>query len=360
VTCLGGTGRADPASPAQVDRHRGVCYAAWSSPRAWLRPESDAALRQVAELGASWVSLRVTWFQDKFDTPALHPNSATPDDDAIAHAVQTIHALGMRAMLVLVVDLADSTGSEWSPGEKWRGMIQFADEQGWRSWFAAYGEFCARYAAMAQSCGIDMLCIGAELTTAASGHEQSWRDIIAQCRARYRGPLTYQANWSSLSYSIDTAPQLAASGQWQGEYRAVRFWDALDYACVCAYFPLSRTPHPSLSELRESWQPWLQDLRAWAGSVSKPVLFGEIGYHSAEGAAWQPWTHRTAAAASPELQADCYRAFLETFWDEAWVAGTYWWLAHPPEDAGLDDEGKGFPFMGKPAEQALRSYYAGG
>ena len=95
-----------------------------------------------------------------------------------------------------------------------------------------------------------MLCIGAELTTAASGHEQSWRDIIAQCRARYRGPLTYQANWSSLSYSIDTAPQLAASGQWQGEYRAVRFWDALDYACVCAYFPLSRTPHPSLSELR--------------------------------------------------------------------------------------------------------------
>lgn len=349
----------DPITPRHdADYHKGVCFAAWSSPRAWLRSDSDEALRAVADLGANWVSLRITWFQDRFDSPLVRPDSASPDDDAIAHAVGLAHSLGMKVMLVLVVDLVDDSGGDGSPGEKWRGMIQFPDEAGWQAWFSSYEAFCCRYAAMAEDLGADMLCLGAELTIPATTREGRWRSLIARCRGLYSGPLTYQANFSPLTYSIDTASGLAASGQWRGEYRAVGFWDALDYACICAYFPLTRDPGPSLEQLRHAWEPWLHDLRSWASGVGRPVLFGEIGYHSAQGAARQPWAHRIAGEVAWDLQADCFRAFLDTFSGEPWVAGVYWWLAHPSEETGLDPEGKGFPFMGKPAEEVVRRSYA--
>lgn len=351
---LGATAAGEAVSE---ERHRGVCYAAWRSPDAWLSAPSDETLRRLADLGVNWVSLRVTWFQDRFDTPALHPGEATPIDEAIAHAVCTSHDLGMKTMLVLVVDLADDSGSEWSPGSKWRGMIGFPDERRWQEWFAAYAGLCARYASLAEACGADMLCIGTELTLAATTHEQAWREIIAGCRERYAGLLTYQANWSPLSYCIDDGPALARSGNWQGEYRQVRFWDALDYACLCIYFPLSREARPSLGELEVAWEPWRDELRAWAATVGKPVLFGEVGYHSALGAAWEPWTHYAAAEASPYLQADCYEVFLRTFWNEPWVAGVYWWLAAPPDEPDLDNGGTGFLFLGKPAEEVLRRWY---
>lgn len=51
------------------------------------------------------------------------------------------------------------------------------------------------------------------------------RRLIRQIRRVYHGPLTYAANWS-------------------GEYKQIRFWDALDYVGIQAYFPLRHGRQP--------------------------------------------------------------------------------------------------------------------
>jgi len=55
-------------------------------------------------------------------------------------------------------------------------------------------------------------------------------------------------------------------------------------------------------------------------------------------------------------QADCYRATFESVWDEPWFAGMSWWDWSANPDVGGPEDG-GFTPFGKPAEDALRTWY---
>lgn len=341
------------------ERVRGVWYVSWSTPTRLLSEESDATLASLPELGVNWVALRVTWYQTGFDTPSVYPGVFTPTDDALSHAVRHIHALGMKTMLGLQIDLCDPTGSDWRPGGKWHGQIEFPSEHLWTAWFDAYGQYVLHYAELCRKCGVDMLCIGVELVLPATTHEQQWRDLITKVRAVYPGPLTYQANWSPLSYNAPPAV-LMQEGKWNAEYRAVKFWDALDHASLCCYFPLSGNPDPSEDDLCTSWQPWLEDLRRWQEGIGRPVLLGEAGYHSCDGAAVRVYEHEKPGPRNVALQSRCYESLLKTFWKEPWVVGVFWWFACPRGEWGVDKEGKGFPFLGKPAEEVLRRWFTAG
>ena len=65
-----------------------------------------------------------------------------------------------------------------------------------------------------------IFCVGLEFTHAQKFADR-WLKIIAAVRAVYYGKLTYGANWN--------------------EYDTVKFWDALDYLGVLAYFPLTQS-----------------------------------------------------------------------------------------------------------------------
>ena len=65
-------------------------------------------------------------------------------------------------------------------------------------------------------------------------HEQEWRRIIARVRAIYRGPVTYGANFD--------------------EVFDVKFWDALDWIGVSAYFPLVDDASPDRESPARAWQ----------------------------------------------------------------------------------------------------------
>ena len=71
---------------------------------------------------------------------------------------------------------------------------------------------------------IELFCVGTELTNPALSHPQKWRQLIAQVRAHYSGPLTYADNW------------------WE-EYDRIAFWDALDYMGATPSF---RSAKPTL------------------------------------------------------------------------------------------------------------------
>jgi hypothetical protein len=128
-----------------------------------------------------------------------------------------------------------------------------------------------------------------------------------------------------------------------------------------AYWKLTEAPNPTLAELGAALQKERATLRAWHDKLpekaKKPILFSEVGYHSADGTAGHPWDRNALKSLpNPDLQARCFEAFLNTFAAEPEVAGIFWWAQCPPGEWGVDDRGAGHPFLGKPAEDVLRRY----
>jgi len=106
---------------------------------------------------------------------------------------------------------------------------------------------------------LEGLCIGTELYITTTQHEQKWRNIIKEIRKVYSGQLTYAANFHK-------------------EYEEIKFWDALDYIGVQAYFALTNKENPSLKELRKGWIPHHRRLKQFHEKWQKPIVFTEIGY----------------------------------------------------------------------------------
>jgi hypothetical protein len=348
------TVQAQQPSPTSNAPMIGACYATWQTPQVFLTPPSDAQLQRLKDAGMNWVSLRVAWSQEGYNTWEIAPNFATPTDEAIAHVVRECHRLGLKVMIALMVDFADDNrGGAWhywgqlAPGEKETDAngTAVSPEEGWRRWFNSYEKFLLKYAPIAQSSGADLFCIGNEFATATTAaHEKEWRRLIAKTRAIYKGPLTYQA----MSFTIL-------------EYQTIPFWDALDYIGMNAYWKLTEAPNPTLAELGAALQKERATLRAWHDKLpekaKKPILFSEVGYHSADGTAGHPWDRNALKSLpNPDLQARCFEAFLNTFAAEPEVAGIFWWAQCPPGEWGVDDRGAGHPFLGKPAEDVLRRY----
>ena len=61
-------------------------------------------------------------------------------------------------------------------------------------------------------------------------------------------------------------------------------------------------------------------------------------------------------------QVDCYQAAFETFWNEPWFGGMFWWDTESDNcEMGSDDTGywlvRGYTPLGKPAGETMRTWY---
>ena len=309
---------------------KGMTYATWTKD-ALGGAASEASLDRLAATGSRWVALVPTWYQRDYDSTEISPTDKTPTDASLLHAIDRAHELKLKVMLKPQLDLSEGEDVNW------RGEIDFPnDPAAWRAWFASYEQFLLHYAALAQAHRVELLCVGTELTSASVWHEDLWRALIRRVRVAYKRPLTYAANWNE-------------------EYALIKFWDALDYAGLDPYFPLSDRDRPTLEELKAAWQPRLAEIAQWQRTINKPVLFTEIGYRSAKGAARAPW-EETSSPVDLELQRDCYQALLETFWPQPWFSGVYWWYWGTHEKMGGTHH-RGFTPQGKPAQDVVAAWY---
>jgi hypothetical protein len=230
---------------------------------------------------------------------------------------------------------------------KWRGSIDFSTGSEWDQWWTGYRRLVLHYAELAEASGMEALCIGTELRSTVLKRPGDWRRLIADVRKVYGGELTYSANW-------------------YGEFEEVPFWDALDYIGIQAYFPLSAdSVGVTLESLKAAWEPHVERIEALQRRVGKPVLFTEVGYRSTVDAAVEPWTWRSQAPVNLELQATCYEAMFQAFWNRPWFAGAHIWKWFPegskrPEGRRARRRERGFTPQGKPAEEVLARWYAGG
>ena len=289
-------------------------------------PESDRMLEELAtRLHVTDIALVVTWYQDTPDSTALYPESPkggrTPVDESLSHAINKMHALGMRVMLKPHVDVQSG---------EYRGEIAASE-----AWFDSYRTFVRHYAELAAKYHVEMFCLGTELAgTSYAKWEQAWRRVIQEIRAVYPGPLVYGANWD--------------------EYKSVPFWNALDFIGIDAYFPLTNSNDPTKEELLAAWQRWADEIGQWRQErqLTQPVIFTEIGYGSADGVNRTPWTIASKTEDQPE-QTDCLEALLRVMTQRAWFKGMYWWNWF----SQAVDSPLGYPIRGKLAEGVLARWY---
>jgi hypothetical protein len=303
------------------------------------RPPSDALLRHIADLGTTHLTLIPFGWQRRPDEPSVQLDTTdgwySESNSGIRALSRTADALGMGVILKPHVWI----GHYSSEGQA-RNEVGFDTEAEWAQWEADYRRFMMHYARLAQAVDADVLVIGTELHRAAESRASFWRQLASDVRTVYDGDLTYAANWYA-------------------EYESIRFWDALDYVGIQAYFPLSDAEDPSMDALRDGWMGHREHLEQIHERTDRPVLFTEVGYRSAPSAAAKPWEwperDEPSVAGADTLQADCYRAFFEVMHDAPWFAGAVLWKYQALAERRNPT---GFSPQDRPAEDVIRHWFS--
>lgn len=314
---------------SDISFQKGICYVSWEK-EGYSSSYSDKSLARLVQTGAQWVSIVTTYYQDKYNSKKIFPTEKTPSDESLIHVIKRASALGMKVMLKPHIDLLNESDGLY------RGDIGFQNHADWQEWFLEYQKFTLHYAKLAQKAGVELFCIGTELSFASRQTEFWQKDIIPQIRKVYSGRLTYAANWD--------------------EYRNIHFWEDLDYAGIDAYFPLAQKKSSGYEEIKASWIKWADEIELWQKSINKPVIFTEIGYRSCEFAAARPWEYASNSELNLEIQRDCYKAALEILSSRWWCKGLYWWYWKPFFYAG-GLTNRDFTPQNKPAEIILTYWY---
>jgi hypothetical protein len=307
------------------------------------RRMGEGALDSLLRDNVEWVSVTPFGWQENLAATVIEADGEagywSESDSGVVELTRMAHARGLRVMLKPHL---------WVTGG---GAAKLADlgpgnTEGWRAWFASYRKFLLRYAALADRAGVDLLVVGAEMTRASTQHPDEWRAMIADTRRVYHGPLTYAANWFE-------------------EVEKIRFWDALDYIAVQAYYPLAAKAGADRAALERGWEKPLRSLEALHAKWGKNVIFTEVGWKSTADAAVRPWewtedSSQLLARVSTRAQADAYEAFFHAVWPKPWFAGAFiWkWYGHArrhDHPGGADDID--FTPQGKPAEGVMARGY---
>lgn len=282
--------------------------------------------------GANAVSLRVPGRQTRVDDPRIrfgHELPGRETDEAVRETIRDAHVLGYRVMLKPHIMLDRITEAEW------RGAIAFDSPDEHARWWNDYRAFILHYAELAAAESVEIYCVGVELRAMASSSTDEWRRLIADVREVYSGRTTYAANWYH-------------------EVGEVGFWADLDLIGVQFFFPLSDEKDPDFDALRQGVLATREGLAELAVWMERPVIFTEVGYKSTPGAAAEPWQWPSEGSVPDlELQRDAYRAILETFDDQPWFGGLFWWnwLSTPTPGKKFRHD---FTPQGKPAAELLR------
>ncbi len=265
----------------------------------WQTPEMAQTIDELQSLGAN--------------SFAIHPYARIAEDghvrfrtiDANRHITVPLDWAREKGMSVMVIPHI----AYWGTKFLWRGEINFERAEEWDNFFNDYEIWIVEMARLSQAHGAAIFCVGLEFTYAEKFPER-WLKIIAAVRMVYFGKLTYGGNWN--------------------EFETVKFWDALDYIGVLAYFPLTKTLDPSAAELATAWEKRCAELAQFSQrNGGKQFLFVEIGYNQNAKAAAEPWSFVTGGEHAAEIQERCLEAALSLTGKTPFLAGMFFWKWFP-------------------------------
>lgn len=294
---------------------------------------ADTAWRQIKNTGAEWTSIVVTQYMNDISSTDIKATGSTASDTDIRNAIRDAKRLGLKVMLKPQLDLNNDSSH-------WRGQIgsDFSNTD-WDTWFEEYTEIITRYAEIADDENVEQFVVGSELIE-ASKHEDEWREVIQEVKRVYSGKLLYAANHS-------------------GEENQIKFWDALDYIGIDAYYKLTTKTDPTLAELKAGWNSAINTMRSLSEKWGKRVIITAIGYRSVEGSGRNPWDYSSNGEVDLQGQKLLYQAMFENLNNQNWLRGIFIWRwDSDPNESGSNDDGYS-PYR-KPAETVLKQWFKGG
>jgi hypothetical protein len=266
----------------------------------WQRPEMEATLDELKSLGVNSIAIH-PYAQIREDGHVVMGRRAGASTTHITTPLRWARERGLSAMLIPHI-------AYWGTKFSWRGEINFVTPEEWDRFFADYETWIVQMATLAEAEHATLFCIGLEFTHPQK-YEERWRKIIAAVRAVYKGKVTYGANWN--------------------EYADVKFWDAVDYIGVLAYFPLTKTTNPDVAEITAAWEKRCAELEKFSKQNGKQFLFVEIGYNESARAAAEPWAFKTGGEHASEIQQRCIDVALGLPKRHSFIAGMFWWKWFP-------------------------------
>jgi hypothetical protein len=281
---------------------------------------AERSLRAAKQLGATAVAIIPFLWQSSPSSAGITRGDDMSDNELRA-AIRQARAIGLATIVKPHVWVSQS----------WAGAVEPQSAETWRIWFASYRREIERIARLAKEEHADALAIGTELTKTI--HRPEWATVIAAARAAFPGTLVY------VAHNADEA-------------ELVPFWNLVDMVGVSLYPPLGHDQdRPGrLETMRAS----ALRLEAISERVGKPIVVGEIGLRSAEGAAAKPWESAEERVAETDagLQADVLADWLAVLKRPAIRGVLVWrWFTDPAAGGGKDTD---FTVQGKPAQAVLR------
>ena len=248
-----------------------------------------------------------------------------------AFAFKKAKELGMKVCLKPVVNCMDRT---------WRARINFYENRRyWDEWFKAYKNFITYYAEIAENTGCEMLCTGCEMDGMDTQAERCL-DMIAEVRKLYSGIIMHNIN--------------------HGDELKYKWLSAVDIIGISGYYRVSSPDDHSKEHMMKVWAEKKEVLKKVHEVYGRPIMFAEIGVRNERGCTEYPWDfkHREDVVLDEDEQALFYETAMESYWDEPWFSGFFWWdwkAILPPAEKANED--KDFGIYMKKAESVLREWY---
>jgi hypothetical protein len=314
----------------RIPYYKGFCFAHSNGIQTgYTSRQSEQSLQRVKATGANFVSITPFGYSADERSPTIQFVLRNVWDETLGgllKAAEDAHAQDMGVIMKPHL---------WLGNGKWCGEID-VPQSDLAAWENSYSQFIVYHALIAELSGMDALCVGVELPN-MTPHTDMWKRIITRVRLAYNGPLTFGGNWFN-------------------EYDKIHFWDELDFIGVQHYFPLATSVTDSVDQARRELFKIRDTMQQLSLQWNRPIVLTEVGFPSIDGAFISPHKEDFSQRVSNERQAEGYRMLIDTFADQPWCKGFFWWKW---ESADRDprDQDKSFQIRGKMAESVVRNFY---
>jgi hypothetical protein len=330
-----------------VPIHRGMTFGFYARNGYFGLPEARQQVDKMKELNIEWICVVSTVLQETMMSGRQFRDfKMTPADDELRDIIDYIHEKGMKVQLRPMLECWDGThryhitlppDGEIIPGKP----ITHA-----KRWFESMIDRTLHYARLATRGGCEAYGLDSELDHIVHFNEQ-WKQVVVAARSVFSGHLT-----SSHTGAAQFLKQLEQPDHW---------WFDLDSLGNSFYDPVSDKPGATKEEMLQFLQKSMAHHRKIAELYGKPYYFGESGCCSTAGATRKPYGWDNPGGYDGTEQARFMEAVLETFWNEPWWMGMYWWKwdeqNYRPQFHDDPRGNKGFTIDGKPAAQVMKKWY---
>lgn len=292
------------------------------------------SLSELKNINANWVALVPYGFSKKGETTIqynLEWQWRGETSEGIIESIQSAKSNGLNIMLKPQLYIHNM----------WIGDVDFLEESQWLRYESEYSDFILFWLKIAIEYDVDLFCIGTEHRHFVTKRKQYWKELISHMRCVFGGQLVYSSNWD--------------------DYHTIPFWDKVDFIGINAYFPLSDSQTPSISELVKKWRPIKEKLIDFSHKYDKPILFTEYGYLTVDGCAGKAWELEKKIHSLPvntTAQLNAYESLWQTWIHQKEWAGGFLWKWFPDGNGHEGYFEKDYTPQNKPSTFILKKWFS--